>query len=134
MCNNLNINEFGFTLYGITNCLLSNYMTTNGKEIKMCLKCYIECDASTYVKYVVFQSPTFMRALLSKYPFYIQLLSFKNIGLHIQKRNWGFNTSEMIYSSLLNSLLFTWDGILNKEISREDVINMIFPFFPKYNY
>jgi len=48
-----------------------------------------------------FQSPTFMRTLLSKYLFYIQLLSFKNTGLHIQKRNWGFNTSEMIYSSLL---------------------------------
>jgi hypothetical protein len=86
MCNNLNINEFGFTFYDNTNCLLFNYMTTsNGKEIKMCLKCYIERDASTYVKYVVFQSPTFMRALLSKYPFYIQLLSFLNIGLHIQK-------------------------------------------------
>jgi hypothetical protein len=49
---------------------------SNGKEVKMCLKCYIERDASTYVKYVGFQSPTFMRALLFKYPFYIQLLSF----------------------------------------------------------
>ncbi len=35
MCNNLNMNEFGFTFYGITNCLLLNYMSTNGKEIKM---------------------------------------------------------------------------------------------------
>jgi hypothetical protein len=45
-----------------------------------------------------------MKALLSKHPFYIQLLSFLNIGLHIQKKNWGFSTSEIIDSSLLNSL------------------------------
>jgi Zn-finger protein len=64
--NNLNTNEFGCTLYGIANCLLFDYTTTsNGKEIYMCLKCYIERDAPTIVKYVVFQSPTYMKALLS---------------------------------------------------------------------
>jgi hypothetical protein len=77
----------------------------------VCLKCYIERDAPTYVKYVVFQSPTYMKALLSKYSFYIQLLSFLYIGLHIQKHNWGFSTSEIIDSSLLNSPLLSWDGI-----------------------
>jgi len=41
---------------------------------------------STYVKYVVFQSPTAMKTFLSKHPFSIQLLFFKNIGLHIQKK------------------------------------------------
>ncbi len=36
MYNNLNTNEFGCTLYGITNCLLSNYTTTsNGKDVYM---------------------------------------------------------------------------------------------------
>ncbi len=66
MYSNLNTNEFGCTLYGIANCLLFEYTTTsNGKEIYVCLKCNIECDVPTYVKYVVFQSPT-----------YIQLLSF----------------------------------------------------------
>jgi hypothetical protein len=39
-------------------------------------KCYIECDALTFVEYIVLQSPTYMKALLSKHPFYIQLLSF----------------------------------------------------------
>ncbi len=83
--NNLNTNEFGCTLYGIVNCLLSDYTTTsNGKEIYICLKCYIEHDAPIDVKYVVFQSPTYMKPLLSEYSFYIQLLSFLYIKLHIQ--------------------------------------------------
>jgi hypothetical protein len=30
---NLNTNEFGCTLYGITNCLLSNYTTTYMKAL-----------------------------------------------------------------------------------------------------
>jgi hypothetical protein len=42
----------------------------------VCSKCYSERDVSTYVIYVVFQSPTYRKALLSKHPFYIQLLLF----------------------------------------------------------
>jgi hypothetical protein len=56
MYNNLNTDEFGHTLYGIVNCLLFEYTTTsNGKELYVCLKCYVECDVPTYVKYVIFQ-------------------------------------------------------------------------------
>ena len=33
----------------------------------------------------------------------MQLLSFWNIGLHIQKKNWGLNICEVIDSILLNS-------------------------------
>jgi hypothetical protein len=89
---NLNINEFKCTFYGITNCWLSNFIiTAHGKEIYIyiyiyiyiCLKCYIEHDAPTYVKYDVFQSSIYMKALLSKHPYYIQLLSFLNIGIYI---------------------------------------------------
>jgi hypothetical protein len=55
----------------IINCLLFYYtITSNGKEICIHLECYIERDATTYAKYVVFQSPTYMKALLSKHPFY----------------------------------------------------------------
>jgi len=49
MYNNININEFKCTLYGIVDCLLSNYkITSNGKEMCVCVcmhvcsKCYIE--------------------------------------------------------------------------------------------
>jgi hypothetical protein len=55
--------------------LLYNYFKWKG-YIYICFKCYIECDALTFVEYIVLQSPTYMKALLSKHPFYIQLLSF----------------------------------------------------------
>jgi len=56
----------------IVNCLLFYYtITSNGKEICIHLECYIERDATTYAKYVVFQSPTYMKAPLSKSILYI---------------------------------------------------------------
>jgi hypothetical protein len=70
-----------------------------------------------------------MKALLFEHPFYIQLLFFLNIGLHIQKWNWGFSIGEIIDSSLLNSPLLNWDGISDKKISRQNVINIISPLF-----
>jgi len=56
MYNNLNTNEFGCRFYGIANCLLfDNTTTSNGKDMCVCVcvfsKCYIEQNASTYVKY-----------------------------------------------------------------------------------
>ncbi len=90
---------------------MSNYTTTSdNKEIYLCLKCYVECKAPTHTKYVVFQSPIYMNALLSKHPLYIQSLSF---GLHIQNQNWGFGTCEIMNVSLSNSPLLSWDGILD---------------------
>jgi hypothetical protein len=75
--NKLNTHEVGCTPYGITNCLLSNYATTsNGENMFLCLKCYIEYNAPTCGKYVVFQSPMYMKALLLEHPFYIQFLFF----------------------------------------------------------
>ncbi len=99
--------------------------------IYICSKCYVERDAPTYVKYVVFQSPTHMKALLFEHPFYIQLLFFLNIRLHIQKWNWGFSIGEIIDSSLLNSPLLNCDGILDKKISHQNVINIISPLFSR---
>jgi hypothetical protein len=98
---------------------LSNYTTIfNAKEIYLCLNCYVEWEVPTHVKYVVFQSPIYMNASLSKHPLYIQSWFFKNIGLHIQNRNWGFRY-EIMNISLLNTLLFSWDGILDKQICKE---------------
>jgi hypothetical protein len=52
----------------------------------LCLKCSVEYDAPTYGKYVVFQ-PIYVKAFLLEHPFYIQLLLFLNIGLHIENQN-----------------------------------------------
>jgi hypothetical protein len=77
--NKLNTNESRCTSYGIANCLLSNYTTTlNGRNMILCFKCYNEHDAP-YGKYLVFQSPTYMKATLIEHPYYILFLSFLNI-------------------------------------------------------
>jgi hypothetical protein len=98
------------------NCLLTNYTTTiNGQEMYLCLNCIVEFQVSTYAKYVVFQSPIYMNARLSKHPSSIQSLSFLNIGLHIQNWNWGFSLGEIMNISLLNSPLLSWDRILDSK-------------------
>lgn len=68
---------------------------------------------STFAKYVVFQSPSqYTKTLLSKHPLYVQFLK-KNIELHIQNQNWGFSIGDIIDVSLLNSLLLSWDNVLD---------------------
>jgi len=53
-----------------------------------------------------------MKTFLLKHQYYIQCFLKKKIGLYII---WGFNIGGIINSSLLNSPLLSWDGILNKE-------------------
>jgi hypothetical protein len=78
--------------------------------------------APTHYSSVVFTSNSHLslskslKAHQFEHPFYIQLLFLKNIGLHMQKQNWGFHTSEITYSCLLNNHLLSWDGILDKKI------------------
>jgi len=54
-----------------------------------------------------------------------------NCMINVCVCDWGFNIREIIDSSLLNSPLLSWDGILNKKISCQNVINIISPFFLK---
>jgi hypothetical protein len=110
---------------------LSNYTTTYDGGEKICLKCYVEREAPTHAKYVVFQSPIYMNALLSKHPLYIQSIFFKNIGLHIQNQNWGFSIGEIMNICLLNSHLLSWDGILDKQIFKEKNSEIIEPIYFK---
>jgi hypothetical protein len=55
MYNKLNTSELGCTPYGIANCLLSNYMmTSNGKEMYLCLKCYVEWTCQLLQNMLIF--------------------------------------------------------------------------------
>jgi hypothetical protein len=49
-----------------------------------------------------------MKAFLLEHPFYIQLLSFLNIVLHIYNLNWDLNVGETTDTNLLNSPLLSW--------------------------
>jgi len=99
--------EYRCTPYGITNCLLFNFTTTsNGKNMFLCLKCYNEYAAPIYGKYVVYQSPMYMKALI-EHPFYVQFFIFFTIGLHIRNQNWCFSIGKIMEISLLNSPLLS---------------------------
>jgi hypothetical protein len=66
---------------------------------------------------------------------YIIIFFFKHwiIYIYIYKYiNWGFNISEIIDTSLLNSLLLSWDGILDKEYFIMMLYILLFPISPKH--
>jgi hypothetical protein len=56
--------DFGCTpmVLQIVYCLVT---TPNRQEIYLCLKWYVKCEAPTHAKHIVFQSPIYMKALLS---------------------------------------------------------------------
>ena len=58
---------------------------------------------------------------------HVQLLSFMDIGVHMQSKDWGFNTSKKISDSLLNSLLFGWAGNSNGSQTIENLVSSLTP-------
>jgi hypothetical protein len=93
------------------------------------MKCHIERDVPTYVKYVIFQSPTYMKALFVSTSILYTIMFFFKILDYIYKNKFGVLTREIIDSSLLISPLLSWDGILDKKKSHPNVINIIFLLF-----
>jgi hypothetical protein len=67
--------------------------------------------------------------MLCLHPIYVELLSLIDIGSHIQEKHYGFSIGQMSEKNLLNSLLLNWDGILEKEISRNEIMNIIMPMY-----
>ena len=58
---------------------------------------------------------------------YVQLLSFLDIGLHIQSKNWLFSSGQILETSLLNSPLLTWDGTTDKTATIEELSFTVAP-------
>jgi hypothetical protein len=61
----------------------------------------------------VYQSPSYFNSIASCHPLHVQLLSFMDIGIYIESQNWGISTGEITETSLLNSPLLYWDGIID---------------------
>ena len=81
----------------------------------------------TNAPYVVFHSPSYTKSIISTNPLHVQLLSFLDIGMHIQSRNWGFSTGLILETSLLNSPLLSWDGTTDKTATIEELSSTIGP-------
>ena len=93
----------------------------------LCMKCYMNKTKPTNAPYVVFHSPSYTKSIISTNPLHVQLLSFLDIGMHIQSRNWGFLTGQILETNLLNSPLLSWDGTTDITATIEELSSSIGP-------
>jgi len=116
--------------YGIANCVMAKYTTNeNGEYMYVCTKCDKQQYKFYNTSYIVLHFPNYMNLMLCLHPIYVQLLSLIDIGLHIQEKHFGFSIVQINEKSLLNTPLLNWNGILEKEISQNEVMNIIMPMF-----
>ena len=93
----------------------------------LCMKCYMNKTKPVNARYVIYQSPSYTKSIISTNPLHVQLLSFLDIGLHIQSKNWGFLIGQILETSLLNSYLLSWDGTTDKTATIEELSSTVGP-------
>jgi hypothetical protein len=77
-----------YTSYAIANMIMANYTTSDDKKfIHIWIKCHSNLSKPQNVTYVVHQPSSYMATLLFTHSLHVQLLSFLNIGMHMQSRN-----------------------------------------------
>ena len=81
----------------------------------------------TNAPYVVFYSSSYTKSIIFTNPLHVQLLSFLDISMHIQSRNWGFWTGQIFETNLLNNPLLRWDGTTVKTATIEELSSTIGP-------
>jgi hypothetical protein len=68
--------------------VMTNYTTYDDKNfMHICIKCHSNLNKPQNALYGVCQPPSYMGTLLFTHPLHIQLLSFFNIGMHMESRN-----------------------------------------------
>ena len=118
----------GCTLYGLGNVYLSQYTTNTKRNVMhLCMKCYMNQTKPVNAPYVVYHSPSYTKSIILTNPLHVQLLSFLDIGLHIQSRNWGFSTGQILETSLLNNPLLSWDGTIDKTTTIKELSSTVGP-------
>ena len=97
----------GSTPYEATNRYLADF-TTNalGDKMIICTQCHSNNNNPPNAPYVVYNSPTYMRSIITTNYLHVQMLSFLDIGTHMQSKDWGFSVGEIVDTSLLSNHLF----------------------------
>jgi hypothetical protein len=108
----------------------------------LCIQCRSNRNNPSHAPYVVYQPPAYMKFIVTLNPLHVQLLSFMDIGLHMQSKDWGFSTGKIVSDSLLNSPLFGWTKRSNASQTVENLVSSLTPllsqnlhtnpFFQKY--
>ena len=133
----------GCTPYGTTNTYIAKHTTNaSGDKMIICIQCRSNRNNPSHAPYVVYQAPAYMKSIVTLNPLHVQLLSFMDIGLHMQSKDWGFNIGKIVSDSLLNSPLF---GRIESSNASQTVKNLVSsltpllsqnlhtnPFFQKY--
>ncbi len=117
--------------YAIVNVIMANHTTFDDEKLMhICVKCHSNLNKPQNVAYIIYyQPPSYMGTLLSTHPLHVQILSFIVIGMHMQSRNWGFTTRQIMETSLLNSPLLSWDGTVDNTFTIEEISTLIRPMF-----
>ena len=95
-----------------------------------------------HAPYVVYQPPAYMKSIVTLNPLHVQLLSFMDIGVHMQSKDWGFSIGKIVFVSLLNRPLFGWAENSDASQTIENLVSSLTPmlsqklhtnpFFQKY--
>jgi hypothetical protein len=79
----------GCTPYGTTNTYIAKHTTNaSGDKMILCIQCRSNRNNSSHAPYVVYQPPAYMKSIVTLNPLHMQLLSFMDIGLHMQSKDW----------------------------------------------
>jgi hypothetical protein len=80
--------QSGCSPYGMGNSLVADHTTTaNGQKMHAYLKRNSNMNVLPNLMYIVYQFPSYINSIMSSYPLHVKLLSFLDIGMHIESRN-----------------------------------------------
>ena len=118
----------GSTPYGATNAYLADFTTNDsGHKMIICIQCHLNKNKPPNAPYIVYNSLTYMKSIITTNPLHVQMLSFLDIGMHIQSKDWGFSVGKIVDMSLLNNPLFGCDTTSYSSQSIEHLTSFLSP-------
>ena len=91
----------GSTPHGATNAYLADFTTNvSGYKMIIYIQCHLNKNKPPNTPYVVYNSPIYMKSIITTNPLHVQMLSFLDIRMHIQSKDWGFSVCKIGGTSL----------------------------------
>ena len=118
----------GSTPYGAINAYLADYTTNaSGHKMIICIQCHLNKNKPPNAPYVVYNSPTYMKSIITTNLLHVQMLSFLDIAMHIQSKDWGFSVGKIVDTNLLSNHLFGCDTTSYSSQSIEHLTSSLTP-------
>jgi hypothetical protein len=122
----------GCTQYGIANYFMAKY-TTNATSsfMNICSRCKTYNNPTDYCPYIVTMTPEYLSNILRLNPLRVQMLSFLDILILLEDHQYGFVSSQISDTSLLNSPMLCGDNAINDETFFEGLVDDLQPLLEK---